>query len=472
MAKKGKHHHTAPASPAGAAAAHRAGRATRAASSRRSSWRSNSTSTSRRRPTRTCCSTPTWAEPANSAAPAISRTPSPSSMPASTWPAPTWPGWRQAALELAACGDARGASDLLARLPADSPARATIRAQAVDAALSQRSGRPGPRWPPSCTPISTASCRHSPRSRPGQDEAARDDAASHWPALAVPRMEGAAARLDRLLPATTTPAPWTTGSASPPTRLPARLAAPLRYLIDGPYRDAQSPEAQAALRKQADRLQGDAGAWSGCGRSRRRWPTRTRWPTAFRLAEGLLPLLRQQSPALADAPGLLLLLDASSPPAAGRRAALRPGVRRPPDDPTFAPAARPGLRGASRSSQEAHKEWQTFEKSVADHPRAWPPDRPTASVPSSGATWAAMPPPARPRRPRPAPLPAQPPGSPPAAQAGGRAVLRAEPQAGPRRAGNARRTSWSCTRSSASRSKAEQAARRLLERFPEHVPDP
>src|SRR5206468_8841041 len=40
-----------------------------------------------------------------------------------------------------------------------------------------------------------------------------------------------------------------------PQRLPARLAAPLRFLIDPAYRHAQAPQTQATLKKQADRLQ-------------------------------------------------------------------------------------------------------------------------------------------------------------------------------------------------------------------------
>src|SRR5262249_29638026 len=43
----------------------------------------------------------------------------------------------QAALELAACGDVGGALRLLARLPADSPARGRVTARAADAALAQ-----------------------------------------------------------------------------------------------------------------------------------------------------------------------------------------------------------------------------------------------------------------------------------------------------------------------------------------------
>src|SRR5207244_3559907 len=42
-----------------------------------------------------------------------------------------------------------------------------------------------------------------------------------------------------------------------PDRLPARLAAPFRFLIDAPFRAAQPPATQAALQQQADRLQGD-----------------------------------------------------------------------------------------------------------------------------------------------------------------------------------------------------------------------
>ena len=82
-----------------------------------------------------------------------------------------------------------------------------------------------------------------------------------------------------------------------PERLPARLAAPLRFQIDPAYRQAQSPAAQATLQKQSDRLQA-----SGLVQ-----PLRTlqavlanseQLPQAFRLAEGLVQALRQQFPNL------------------------------------------------------------------------------------------------------------------------------------------------------------------------------
>src|SRR5205814_323400 len=83
-----------------------------------------------------------------------------------------------------------------------------------------------------------------------------------------------------------------------PDRLPARLAAPFRLLIDGPYRDAQAPEAQAALRKQADRLQGDA-LVEQLRAVQPALADQHSLARAFRLAEGMLPALRQRSPALA-----------------------------------------------------------------------------------------------------------------------------------------------------------------------------
>src|SRR5262249_34826109 len=81
-------------------------------------------------------------------------------------------------------------------------------------------------------------------------------------------------------------------------RLPARLAASIRSLIDRAYREAQAPQAQALLRQQADRLQGDH--LVGQLRAIQATLSDARSLTnAFNLAMRLLPGLRLGSPQLA-----------------------------------------------------------------------------------------------------------------------------------------------------------------------------
>jgi tetratricopeptide (TPR) repeat protein len=82
-------------------------------------------------------------------------------------------------------------------------------------------------------------------------------------------------------------------------RMPFRLTGPFRFLIDPAFRQAQAPEAQTKLQRAADQLQGAAltlplrAVQSAIGSDKQ-------LPHAFRLAESLLPALRQQAPALAQ----------------------------------------------------------------------------------------------------------------------------------------------------------------------------
>jgi len=82
-----------------------------------------------------------------------------------------------------------------------------------------------------------------------------------------------------------------------PDRVPFRLAAPLRAQIDKAYRDAQPAAGQDALRAAAERLQGN-NLSSSLHRLRVLLADEGQLAAAFRLAETILPALRQANPKL------------------------------------------------------------------------------------------------------------------------------------------------------------------------------
>ncbi len=357
------------------------------------------------------------------------------------------------------------ARDLLTRLPADSPARARVMAQAADAALAREAA--GKQLLPAELHADFDRILQAfAHVQAGQDEAAREalqviglrSPFLEWKVLLRGLMayyqNDDARALDN----------W---QRLAPDRLPARLAAPLRYLIDRPYRDAQPPEVQAALRKQADRLQGD-----GLVERLRAVQAALTDPhslaRAFRLAEGMLPSLRQQSPQLAARLASCFywaIITVGAPDDVPRYARV---FGPPPDDPTFARLRALAYEGA-HALAEAHREWQKFEKSVADHPGAWPPgqaDRVRALVWNHmGANAAAvpdvddgrLPPFLRNRLDRPRPL------RPGAEQCFERSRKLAPDVL------ETHEKLVELYRSQRKPKKAEQAARRLLERFPDHV---
>ncbi|HKI32423.1 MAG TPA: hypothetical protein VKA46_11185 [Gemmataceae bacterium] len=377
-------------------------------------------------------------------------------------------GWlEQAAQELALCGDARAAQALLARLPAESPARAQVTIQAVDAALSQQAAGKQALVPELHADFDRI-LQAFAQVQAGQDEPARETLQAiglrspflEWKVLlrglSAYYQDDNARAMDN----------W---QRLTPERLPARLAAPFRYLIDPAYRDAQAPPAQAALRKQADRLQGD-----GLVDSLRAVQAALSNPNslagAFRLAEGLVPALRQRSPQLAARLaacfywGVISNGEPEDVPRYGRVFGA------PPEDPNFARLRALALENA-HDLEEAHKEWQKFEKSVGDHPGAWPAGQAqcvralvwshmgsnAAAVPDLDGL--PLPPFLRDHPDRPRPLK-------PSAEQCFEQSLKLAPdvletheklvdlyQQGQRKP-----------------KKAEQAARRLLERFPDHVP--
>jgi tetratricopeptide (TPR) repeat protein len=149
-------------------------------------------------------------------------------------------------------------------------------------------------------------------------------------------------------------------------RFPAWLAAPYRFRLDPDYRLAQSPEAQAALQRQADHLMGLSvvqelrliqAALAGDESLAR----------AFRLAEALLPALRRHGAHLPArlASAFYWAMVANGQPEDVHRFQRVFGA--PADDPYLA-RLRALICEHAGEIEEAHRFWQEFEKSVAGSP--------------------------------------------------------------------------------------------------------
>jgi tetratricopeptide (TPR) repeat protein len=279
---------------------------------------------------------------------------------------PAWLG--RVAAELAAAGDPRQALAVAAPLPPDSPARASVLALVADAAVQLESaGRAA--LPPELQADFDRVVAAFAHVEAGQDEQAREALQAvglrspflEWKVLlrgliAFYQKDDARALEN-----------WQRLDAD---RLPARLVAPYRFLIDPAFRAAQAPPAQAALQRQADRLAGqdlvrrlrEVQAALTDQRSLAR---------AFRLAEDLLPALRTESPAAAARLAACFYWGAITDGGPDDIPRYRRVFGPPPDDPTFARMRAVAYERAGELEQ-AHQQWQDFERAVAAHPQAWP----------------------------------------------------------------------------------------------------
>ncbi len=155
-----------------------------------------------------------------------------------------------------------------------------------------------------------------------------------------------------------------------PNRVPARLAAPLRYLIDPPFRTAQPPAAQALLQQQADRLQG-SGLVPALRAIQREIAHEDHLPNAFRQAEAVLPTLKREAPHLVGRLAMCFywaIIDHGQPEDLKRYQRVFGKLA---DDPQLARLEALAME-RRHSFPEAHKQWQRFEQSVAANPVAWP----------------------------------------------------------------------------------------------------
>jgi tetratricopeptide (TPR) repeat protein len=276
--------------------------------------------------------------------------------------------WReQLAEEMAACGQVWRALELL-RPFADSPALPRVLVQAADAALGQGKAGKG-QLPENLHGQFDLILQAFDHAEAGRDEEAR--AALQGIGLQSPFLEwkvllrGLIAYYqgddERALEN------WQRLCSD---RLPARLAAPLRFAIDRAFRTAQPPATQAALQQQADRLQ-SSGLVQSLRAVQADLANEHKLPQAFRAAEALLPALRQQAPQLV---GRLASCFYWAVVHSGRPEDV-PRYQRvfgaPADDPAFARLHALAFEHRMQMA-DAHQAWQEFEQEVARPPAAWP----------------------------------------------------------------------------------------------------
>jgi tetratricopeptide (TPR) repeat protein len=274
----------------------------------------------------------------------------------------------QVALELAAVGDAPGALRLLERVPG-SQVMPQVLGHAADGALRQ--GKAGRDFLPApLRPQFDLIVQAFAQVEAGQDEAARATLQGiglqspflEWKVLLRGLMAYYQKDDARALEN------WQRLNAQ---RLPARVAAPLRFLLDRPFRTAQPPETQTTLQAQADRLQG-SGLVPALRAIQRDLANERHLPQAFRHAEQLLPALRAEAPHLAPrlASCFYWAIVSHGQPEDLKRYQRVFGSL--PDDPDLARLEALALEHR-HMMPDAHKAWQRFEKTVAARPSAWPP---------------------------------------------------------------------------------------------------
>jgi tetratricopeptide (TPR) repeat protein len=372
----------------------------------------------------------------------------------------------QLAEEVASAGDVRGALKILDRIPG-SQAAPRVLGQAADAAL--REGKKGRSLlPESLQGHFDLIIQAFEQAEAGQDEQVRTSLQGiglqspflEWKLL----LRGLLAyyQKDDLRAIEN----WQRLS---PERLPARLAAPLRFSIDSAYRTAQPAATQPQLQAQADRLRG-AGLVPLLRAVQASLAHEHKLPQAFRQIENLLPQLRREFPQVVPrlAACCYWAIISHGVPEDMRRYQRVFGT--PADDPKLARLEALALEQRHELA-EAHRFWQTFEQTVAQTLAAWPGDQGRRA---RALVWAHMahnassipdvkdlpelPPFLRNRADRPKPL------KPSAEECFERSLELAPDQL----ATYADLVGYYEERQKPK--KAEQAARRLLDRFPDHVP--
>jgi tetratricopeptide (TPR) repeat protein len=275
----------------------------------------------------------------------------------------------QVAEELAACGQAPAALGLLDRV-AGTPAQARVLARAADAAVQQEAA--GRQFLPAALQADFERILQAfAQVQAGQDDGARDTLQGiglrspflEWKVL----LRGLVAYYQN--DDVRAQENW---QRLDPERLPARLAAPLRFQIDPAYRTAQQPEAQAQLQKQVARLQ-ESGVVQDLRHLQAALVREESLYRPFRLAEALLPRLRASAPHLVPrlaACCYWTVVTKGNPEDVQRYARV---FGTPPDDPQLARLSALAAEDA-RDFQDSHRHWQRFEKSVAGNP-AWPADQ-------------------------------------------------------------------------------------------------
>jgi tetratricopeptide (TPR) repeat protein len=153
-------------------------------------------------------------------------------------------------------------------------------------------------------------------------------------------------------------------------RLPARLAAPMRFNIDRPYQAAQPPETQTILRRQIDALQ-SSDAHRLLGELRPALAGIRNMAPVFRTADQAKQALQREAPHLIPRLATVLYwatLTQGQPEDVPRYQRV---FGNPADDKNF---HRMHALAWERTHvlDEAHMHWQAYEKEIAGHPESWP----------------------------------------------------------------------------------------------------
>jgi tetratricopeptide (TPR) repeat protein len=277
----------------------------------------------------------------------------------------------QLAAELAACGAAQRAMELLKQVPSPSMSSAVF-ARAADAAVQhEAAGRSS--LPAEMHADFDRLLKAFQQVQAGEDDAAKETLQGIG--LKSPFLEWKLfLRGLQAYYQSDDPRALENWGRLSPDRLPARLAAPFRAQLDRSFRNAQTPDAQGALRSQLDRLQGSTLAEQLRGLRAALADTETRtFAAAFRQVEALLPALRQEAPHLLPrlaACCYWALVETGPDDTLRYKRVFGP----PHDDPHF---RRLEALACERygDAERAHKAWQEYEKEIAAAPAdVWPPD--------------------------------------------------------------------------------------------------
>lgn len=367
--------------------------------------------------------------------------------------------------ELAACGDIKRTQELLQRIP-NSALQGKITAQAVDAALQE--GTAGRRHlPENLQGQFDLIVRAFTQLEAGQDEQVRETLQGigiqspflEWKLLVRGFQAYYQNEDERALEN------WQRLDAQ---RIPAKLAAPFRFRIDANYRLAQPPPTQVALQKLGDQLQS-----SGLVQSLRTLQTSLAGENlapSFRLAEGLLPTMRREAPHLVPRLAACFywaIISGGQPRDVDRYRRL---FGPPSDDPQFERLEALVMEQMAQM-QDAHEHWRKYEQAIAANASSWPGEQANraralvwwhmgnnaASVPDTDKIKN-LPPFLRNHPSRPKPLK-------PTAEQCFQEALKLAPDLL-----MAHEALFHYYQREKELAKAEEAAKKLLERFPEHLP--
>ncbi len=158
-----------------------------------------------------------------------------------------------------------------------------------------------------------------------------------------------------------------------PLRFPARLAAPWRAPIDSGFRSAQTPEAQQVIGRLSEQLLGNP-ILAGLRNVRRLMHSGQGLTPALREVQPLLLTFKQQRPDLLNRLADCFyweIVDHGYPDDVLRFKHL---FGKPPDDPDFHRMTAMAMERES-GYREANEIWQEYEKQIAGHPQLTQPER-------------------------------------------------------------------------------------------------